>query len=219
MAEEIRALIFDLDGVITDTVELHYRSWIQLAGEVGLPIPADFRNMLRGVSRRESLKRLLNGHSVDEETAQEWMRRKNMYYLAFIAFLTPEAILPGVTAILDDADRRGIKKAVASSSMNAKFVLRKLGLFDRMDAISDTSMIPRAKPEPDLFMWAAGRLGVLPSESVVFEDASDGVQAARSGGFWVVGLGDLALEKAHVRYPDLSEISLDEILKAVAALQ
>lgn len=217
-ADSLRAIIFDLDGVITDTVELHLRAWEQLARDVGLPMPVNFRDSLRGVSRRESLKRLLNGYAVDEETAQEWMLRKNMHYLALIAFLTPDAILPGVVDLLDQADAAGLKKAVASSSMNAKFVLRKLGLFDRMDAISDTSMIPRAKPEPDLFMWAAGRLGVLPSEAIVFEDAADGVQAARAGGFWVVGLGDMLLEKAHVRYPDLSGVSLNEVLKAVAAL-
>ncbi|MBK8026703.1 MAG: beta-phosphoglucomutase [Chloroflexi bacterium] len=217
MSQHIRALIFDLDGVITDTVELHYRAWLQLAGETGLPVPEGFRDMLRGVSRRETLKRLLNGRDIDEETAQEWMRRKNMHYLAFIAFLTPAAILPGVASLLDDADRQGIKMAVASSSMNAQFVLRKLELFDRMDTIADTTMIRRAKPEPDLFIWAAGRLGVLPHETIVFEDAVDGVQAARAGGFWVVGLGDASLEGAHVRYPDLSEVTLESILDEIEA--
>ncbi len=208
----LSALIFDLDGVITDTVELHYRAWAQLADEIGLVIPSDFRDKLRGVSRRETLRRLLDGQPVEEALAQEWMRRKNMHYLAYIAHLTPADILPGVLPLLDTAQDAGIRIAVASSSMNAKFVLRQIGLFDRMDAIVDATMIPRTKPEPDLFVWAAGRLGVLPSEAIVFEDAEDGVQAARAGGFYVVGLGTANVHAAHLVLPGLQGITLEEIV-------
>lgn len=215
MPTDIRALIFDLDGVITDTVELHVRSWAQLAADVGLTLPADYRDLVRGVSRRESLRRLLNGQAIDETTAQEWMRLKNMYYLAFIAFLTPRDILPGVTCLLDEADAAGVKKAVASSSMNAQFVLKKLELFDRFDAIADGAMIPRTKPEADLFVWAAGRLGVLPVEAIVFEDAEDGVRAARAAGFHVVGLGTANVAAAHIHLPDLSDAHLADICKAL----
>jgi beta-phosphoglucomutase len=212
MSIALRALIFDLDGVITDTVELHYRAWAQLADEIGLVIPPDFRDKLRGVSRRETLRRLLDGQPVEEAQAQEWMRRKNMHYLAYIAHLTPANILPGVLPLLDAAQEAGIRLAVASSSMNAKFVLRQLGLFDRMDAIADATMIPRTKPEPDLFVWAAGRLGVLPGESIVFEDAEDGVRAARAGGFHVVGLGTADVSAAHLVLPGLDGVTLEDIL-------
>jgi beta-phosphoglucomutase len=215
MPQTICALIFDMDGVITDTVELHHRAWTQLAAEVGITLPDNFRDLARGVSRRESLKRLLNGREIDEATAQEWMRRKNMVYLAYVAFMTPDAILPGILPLIEEAERRGMKKAVASSSMNAKFVLNKLELFDRMDTVADASMISRTKPEPDLFMWAAGRLGVLPNEAIVFEDSEDGVVAARDAGFWVVGLGTANLAQAHIRYPDLEGITLDAIWAAL----
>ncbi|MDZ4769234.1 MAG: beta-phosphoglucomutase [Chloroflexota bacterium] len=211
MPSTLRALIFDLDGVITDTVELHFKSWVRLAEEVGLTTPLDFRDRLRGVSRRETLRRLLDGQAIEETQAQEWMRLKNMYYLAHIAYLTPADLLPGVLALLDDAQADGLKLAVASSSMNAKFVLKQLGLFERMDAIADATMIPRTKPEPDLFIWAAGRLGVLPDEAIVFEDAEDGVRAALNAGFQVVGLGPANVGAAHLVLPGLDAIRLAEL--------
>lgn len=215
MPADIRALIFDLDGVITNTVELHSRSWAELAAEVGLELPPNYHDLVRGVSRRESLNRLLNGRQIDEETAQEWMRRKNMHYLAYIAFLTPNDILPGVVALLDEIDAAGLKKGLASSSMNAQFVLRKLDLFDRFTAIADPTKIPRTKPEPDLFMWTAGALGVSPNEAIVVEDAEDGVRAALAAGFRVVGLGEANVHGAHVRLPSLENARLAKILSAL----
>lgn len=204
----IEALIFDLDGVITDTVDLHYRAWEQLANEIGIPMPDDFRDRSRGVSRRETLSRLLNGRSIDEAQAQEYMRRKNMVYLALVAFLNPNDILPGVLDLMNEAQANGLKLAVASSSMNAKYVLRQLGLFDRMDAIADATMTLRTKPAPDLFMWAAGRLGVQPNQAVVFEDAEDGVRAGLDGGFRVVGLGAAKIHAAYLVLPGLEGVTL-----------
>ena len=215
MPPDIRALIFDLDGVITNTVELHSRSWAQLAHDVGLDLPPNYHNLVRGVSRRESLNRILDKREIDEETAQEWMRRKNMYYLAHISFLTPKDILPGVVQLLDDIDAAGLKKGVASSSMNAQFVLRKLELYDRFTAIADPTKVPRTKPEPDLFMWTAGALGVSPNEAMVIEDAEDGVRAALAAGFRVVGLGDANVQGAHLRLPSLENARLDAMLAAL----
>lgn len=218
MPLDIQALIFDMDGVITDTVELHFKAWQQLAAEIGIEITESHRDLFRGVSREESLRRLLNGREVNAEQAHDWMRRKNMHYLAYVAYLTPNDILPGVVDLLDEADERSIKKAIASSSRNVPIVLRKLGLYERFDAIADATMIARTKPEPDLFMWAAGRLGVPPSHAVVFEDAEDGVAAALAGGFPVVGLGPARVQRAHFTLPTLEGVTLDLLAEALDAL-
>ncbi len=212
----IQALIFDMDGVITDTVDRHFQSWKQLAHEVGLEITPEHRDQFRGVSREESLHRLLNGLVISPETKQDWMRRKNMHYLAYIASLTPADILPGVVDLLDEADAKGIKKAVASSSRNVHIVLQKLELIHRFDSIVDANMIRRTKPEPDLFVWAAGSLGVTPDTALVFEDAQDGVEAALVGGFHVIGLGSARVEKAHVALPSLEGVTLDALRESLS---
>ncbi len=103
---DIRGLIFDLDGVITDTAEYHYRSWQRLADEEGIPFTREDGEALRGVSRRESLTRLLKGRAIDEATAQDWMRRKNAYFASDLSRLTPDAVLPGVRTLLEEAHCR-----------------------------------------------------------------------------------------------------------------
>ena len=204
MPPHIRALIFDLDGVITDTVEYHYRSWKRLADEEGLPFTRADNAALRSVSRRESLNRLLKGRAVDEATAQAWMARKQAYFITYLQAMTPADVLPGVRDLLDDAHASGIKTAIASSSRNARVVLEKLELTDQFEVICDAHCVVHTKPAPDLFLWTAGRLDVYPQHGLVIEDAEAGVTAARAGGFWVVGVGDEGVERAHLRLPDLA---------------
>src|SRR5215212_4864640 len=109
MALQIRALIFDLDGVITDTAEFHFLAWKRMADEEGIPFTRQDNEALRGVSRRESLNRMLKGRSIDEATAQEWMTRKNGYYVAMLDEITPDSVLPGALRLLDEARAAGIK--------------------------------------------------------------------------------------------------------------
>src|SRR4051794_4039601 len=103
MPLDIRAFIFDLDGVITDTAEFHYRSWQRLADEEGIPFTRQDNEALRGVSRRESLNRMLKGRVIDEATVQAWMERKNGYYVAYLNEITPANVLPGAINLLDEA--------------------------------------------------------------------------------------------------------------------
>lgn len=217
MSPEIRAFMFDLDGVITDTAEFHYQSWKRLSEEVGIPFTRDVNEMLRGVSRRESLNRILKGRPIDEATAQEWMDRKQGYYLGFLETIKPEDALPGVRDLLNEAQGMGIKLAVASASRNARPVLEKLELISMFDAIGDGYSVVHTKPAPDLFLWTAGRLDVTPLQAIVFEDAEAGIDAALKGGFWTVGLGTADVSRAHVRLPNLDGVRVADVLAKVIA--
>ena len=217
MSPEIRAFMFDLDGVITDTAEFHYQSWKRLSEEVGIPFTRDDNEMLRGVSRRESLNRILKGRPIDEATAQEWMDRKQGYYLGFLETIKPEDALPGVRDLLNEAQGMGIKLAVASASRNARPVLEKLELISMFDAIGDGYSVVHTKPAPDLFLWTAGRLDVTPLQAIVFEDAEAGIDAALKGGFWTVGLGTADVSRAHVRLPNLDGVRVADVLAKVTA--
>ncbi len=215
MPADIRGLIFDLDGVITDTAEYHFRAWKRLADEEGIPFTRADNEALRGLSRRESLNQMMKGAPLDETTAQAWMVRKNDYYLEWLQDITPDAILPGVPSLLAQARAMNLRLGLGSASKNAKLVLDKLGMHDTFDVVGDGYSVVNPKPEPDLFIWVAGGLGVYPTQAVVFEDAEAGIQAARHGGFWSVGLGDAVGSLSHLRLPSLANAVLKDILASL----
>jgi beta-phosphoglucomutase len=217
MTVEIRAFLFDLDGVLTDTAELHYRAWLRLAGEEGMPFSHRENDAMRGLSRRDSLHVLLQGRVIDEATAQDWMARKNAYYLELLAGIRASDMLPGVLAFLDAARAMGLRLGVGSASRNASAVLEKLGIAARFDAVGDGHCVVHGKPAPDLFLWTAGRMNVNPAHTVVFEDAAAGVQAARRGGFYAVGLGDAVGDGAHVRLPGLDSVTPAQVIALLKA--
>jgi len=217
MSLDIRAFIFDLDGVITDTAEYHFLAWKRLADEEGIPFTRQDNEALRGVSRRESLNRMLKGRPIDEATAQNYMQRKNDYYVASLSEITPAAVLPGAINLLDEAHAAGILIGMGSASKNARPVLDKLGIAYKFDAIGDGYSVVNTKPAPDLFIWTAGRLGVSPTQAVVFEDAEAGVAAALTGGFWAVGIGTADVGKAHLVLPDLANAHAKEIVAALGS--
>jgi beta-phosphoglucomutase len=216
MPLDIRAFIFDLDGVITDTAEFHFRSWKRLADEEGIPFTRQDNEALRGVSRRESLNRMLKGRPIDEVTAQAWMERKNGYYVASLDEITPANVLPGALNLLREARAAGIKTGIGSASKNARPVLDKLGITHEFDAIGDGYSVVNTKPAPDLFIWTAGRLNVSPTQAVVFEDAEAGVAAALTGGFWAVGIGTADVGKAHLVLPDLANAHTAQIIETLS---
>jgi kojibiose phosphorylase len=213
--KSIRGIIFDLDGVLTDTSELHYQAWSRLASDLGLPLRPSLRDDIRGLSRRASLDLVLNGRPVTEAEAQELMERKNQYYTDLIATLSPADVLPGVLSILEEARAAGLRTAVASASRNALTVLSKLGITPLIDAVCDGSAVRASKPAPDLFLFAARQLGLEPSECLVVEDAEAGVRAAHAAGMRVVGLGDPAVVgEADRVLPSLRDARLADLLAA-----
>ncbi len=209
MALEIHALIFDMDGVITDTVELHYRAWERLTQDEGIPFTKVDNDRLRGLSRRDCLNYVFRGRTLDEDMAEELMTRKNVYFLDLLQHMTPDDALPGVTRLIDEGRAAGLKIGLASSSQNVYPVLEKLNLRSAFEAIGDNKSVARTKPAPDVFIWTAGRLNVNPAKAVVFEDSEVGIEAALTGKFWTVGLGDPAIVgRAHLIMPDLSDVTV-----------
>ncbi|MGQ0600531.1 MAG: beta-phosphoglucomutase [Anaerolineales bacterium] len=212
----VRAFIFDLDGVITDTAEYHYRGWKRLADEEGLPFTREDNEHLRGVARRESLMLILKDRIYPEETLQAMMTRKNDYYLNFIKEISPRDLLPGAKELLEELRAAGYKVALGSASKNAREVLERLGIGSLFDAVSDGFSVERQKPAPDLFLHAAQQLGLPPSECVVVEDAAAGIEAARAGGFRSVGLGPRErVGAAEAIFPNLAGVHWRDLLNAL----
>jgi beta-phosphoglucomutase len=216
---DIRGFIFDLDGVITDTAELHFQSWKALADAENLPFTREDNEQLRGVSRRESLERMLKGRVVPEDTKIEWMTRKNDLYRAKLTTITPDDLLPGVRVFIDQARARGIKIGLGSASKNARDVLASLGVTAFFDALGDGYSVVNPKPAPDLFLWVSGRLDLNPAECIVFEDAEAGIDAAKLGGFKTVGIGHANVSHADYLLEDgLKDVTPQRILDVFRTL-
>lgn len=211
----IKGFIFDLDGVLTDTAELHYRSWVRLAGEIGIPFTREDNEALRGIPRRESLMLILKGRRFPEEQVLHMMERKNRYYLEFVEDITPRDLLPGVRELLEEIRAARLKSALGSASRNAPEVVQRLGISGLLDAVSHGGSVEQQKPAPDLFLHAAAQLGLAPVECVVVEDAVAGIEAARAGGFRSIGLGPPdRVGTADLCLPSLEGIHLKDILSA-----
>ncbi len=209
----IKAFLFDLDGVLTDTSELHFLGWKRLAEEEGINFTREDNEALRGVSRRESLNLLLKGRQVTEEQALEMMERKNGYYIELVGQMTPADLLPGALKMLDENRRIGIKQAIVSSSKNAWLVLDRLQIGDMFDAVIDGNAPARSKPYPDLFLLASKAVGVPVKECLVVEDAEAGVQAAHAAGMRALGLGPVdRVGAAELVYDSLQRHTAQEIL-------
>ena len=210
----IRGFIFDLDGVLTDTAEYHYRGWKRLADELGIPFTRKDNEQLRGIPRRESLMLILKERTYPEEKIREMMERKNSYYLEFIREIKPADLLPGARELLEEIRQAGLKSALGSASKNAPDVIHRLGIADLLDAVSHGGSVKRQKPAPDLFLHAAGQLHLQPQECVVVEDAAAGIEAGKAGGFHTLGLGphERVGNAEHV-LDSLKDAQLDNILK------
>lgn len=214
----IQGFIFDLDGVLTDTAEYHYRAWKRLADELGIPFTREENEALRGIPRRESLLMMLKGRTFPEETLTELMERKNGYYLAYIREISPRDVLPGARELLSEIRAAGLKTALGSASKNAREVIERLGIAELLDAIADGYSVTRQKPAPDLFLHAATLLGLPPAACVVVEDAAAGVEAALAGGFYTIGIGPRErVGKAHVVLPNLAGARLSDLLARLPA--
>jgi len=205
----IQAIIFDLDGVLLSTDELHYAAWKSVADELHIPFDRQVNNRLRGVSRMASLEIILeNGGLIlsDEEKAAV-ATRKNDRYRSLLMTLSPATVAPEVRETLAALKARGLKLAVGSSSKNAQLILERTDLRLCFDAVSDGTNITRSKPDPEVFLKAAAFLSLSPSVCAVVEDAVAGIDAANAGGFLSIGIGDAAdYDKADRRIDSLSDL-------------
>jgi beta-phosphoglucomutase len=216
MSEKIKAVIFDLDGVITDTSEYHYRAWKRLADEEGIPFTRDDNDKLRGVSRSECLKILLNGKQISAKQFQKMMDRKNEYYVELLRQMTSENILSGAKELVLGLKKRGIKTAIASVSKNTRTVLQGTGIENLFNIIVDGYSVKNTKPAPDLFLFAAKELGVKPEDCAVVEDAEAGIDAALAGNMLSIGIGpEERVGKARFRFEKIGDITLTKLLEII----
>lgn len=187
-----KAVIFDLDGVLCSTDTYHYRAWKALADRLNIPFDQTVNTRLRGVSRMESLNIILENsrQQYSEIEKEAFAAEKNAAYTRLLLQMTPNDLSAEVEETLDALRDSGLLLAVGSSSRNAKLILGRLGLDSFFDAVADGTEIVRSKPDPEVFLMAARKLGVAPAEAVVVEDAPAGIAAAKAGGFYAVAIGD-----------------------------
>lgn len=212
-----KGFVFDLDGVITDTAKYHYIAWKELAAEIGIEIDLKFNEQLKGISRMDSLERILtlgNKNDAYTEVEKETLAtKKNTHYVQLLQSLTPDDLLPGVKTFLDEAKAKNIPCAIASASKNAPFILDKLGVMQDFDTIVDPATLKKGKPDPEIFIQAALALGIEPAEAVGFEDAQAGIDGIKAAGMYAVGVySGEELHGADVIVEKLTDLNIDELL-------
>jgi beta-phosphoglucomutase len=213
----IKAVLFDLDGVLVSTDEYHYRSWKKLSDEEGFDFfDQEFNHKFRGVARMECVEIITkaSGRNYSLEQKQELADRKNRYFAESLLSVTTEVLLPGALSALQELRSRGIKTAVASNSRNAVTIIKQVKIEHLLDAIVDGYQIENSKPDPEVFLLAAKKVGVSPAHCLVVEDAITGIESAKRAGMKVLGIGTKErLPNADIVIPNLSAISVDELLK------
>lgn len=189
-----KGIIFDLDGVICFTDEYHYLAWKEMADSIGVEFDRTINNRLRGVSRMASLDIILEKSDVEysKTEREELAAQKNELYKQYLANMTPADLSAETKSTLDALHAAGLKLAIGSSSKNAPFILKRIGLEGFFDAISDGNNITHSKPDPEVFLKAAQFLGLQPADCLVVEDAVSGAEAGHAGGFRVACVGDAA---------------------------
>ena len=190
MKLEKKAVIFDLDGVICFTDKFHYRAWKALADRLGIYFDEKINDRLRGVSRMASLEIILEraGEEYTQEQKETFAEEKNNTYRELLKTMSPADLTDEVRDTMAELRRRGCKLAIGSSSKNTKFILGQIGLSDFFDAVADGTDITRSKPDPEVFLKAAEKLGVAPADCAVVEDAKAGIEAAKAGGMTALAL-------------------------------
>jgi len=214
----IKGLIFDLDGVITDTAEYHYLAWKSLAEKLDIEIDREFNEQLKGISRMESLDLILKHGNKDkdytEEEKVELATQKNDEYKEYIKQITPKDLLPGIDQLLKDAKAKGLGMALASASKNGPEIMKRLEIEDLFDGIVDPASLHAGKPDPEIFVKGAEILGLDTSECVGLEDAEAGVEAINAANMFSVGVGsEAAMHKADYIVKDTNELTLEKILE------
>ena len=213
---KLKAIIFDLDGVITDSAKYHYLAWKELADELNIPVDEEYNEKLKGVSRIESLNLILkNGNAENDYTPEEKEKladKKNAHYKELIKEITSADMLPGIENFLKEIKANDIRTALASVSKNAFFIIKQLQAEKYFDYIADAAAVPNAKPFPDIFLVGAEHLGVRPEECIGVEDARTGIEAIHRAGMLAVGVGTPAEMEDADLVLTTSELRLELIL-------
>ena len=214
--DNIKACIFDLDGVIVDTAHYHFLAWKRLADELNIKFTENDNERLKGVSRLHSMDILLDigGMKMEPEQRESLANKKNVWFVEFIEQMKPSDIFPGVRLLIEELRQNGLKIGLASSSKNANTVIKLLRIKEMFDVVVDGTMITHSKPDPEIFLLAAKLLGIPPHHCLVFEDAESGVEAAVAAGMKCIGVGDAyRLKEANLIVSKTGEFALADLHK------
>jgi beta-phosphoglucomutase len=204
-----KAFIFDLDGVIVDTAKYHYLAWKKIANELGIEFTHEHNELLKGVSRVRSLDIILGLGNVEasQEQKDQWLIQKNEEYLTYLVDMDSNEILLGVMEVLEFLKTNNQPIALGSASKNARPILEKTGILSYFDVIVDGNDVSNAKPDPEVFLQAAQKLGITNENSIVFEDSVAGIQAANIAAMTSVGIGEATiLNEAKYNFKDFTYI-------------
>lgn len=192
----MKAVIFDLDGVVVNTAKYHYLAWKKLAEELGFYFDIKHNEKLKGVSRMESLRIVLETGGIQglsQKEKEDLATRKNGYYLDMISQIDESEILPGIPQFLSKLKQEGYKIALGSASKSGRMILEKLNLLEQFDVVVDGNLVEKPKPDPEVFVTAARLLQIPCEQCIVAEDAAAGIEAAHAGGMKCIGIGDRAI--------------------------
>ena len=204
-----KAFIFDLDGVIVDTAKYHFLAWEKLANQLGINFTHEHNEELKGVSRVRSLDLILalGNITASQEDKNKWLIQKNEDYLSYLVDMDEREILPGVVKVLEYLKNNNQAIALGSASKNARPILQKTNIMHFFDAIVDGNDVSNAKPDPEVFLQAAQKLGIINENAIVFEDSVAGIQAANIANMTSIGIGDSSvLHEAKYNFRDLTFI-------------
>ncbi len=190
--DNIKLCIFDLDGVIVDTAKFHFLAWKELAKDFGFDLNKKDNEKLKGVSRVESLKLILKWARVmkTEDEQKILTDRKNEHYVKLVQSLKPDDVFPGVLDFIFELKQNHIKCSIGSASKNTTLILDKLQITNLFDYVVDGNMTTNSKPHPEVFLKSCEALDINPKNTVVFEDAAKGIEAAIAGGMYAIGIGN-----------------------------
>ncbi len=208
----MKACIFDLDGVLVDTAKYHFIAWQRLASNLHVEFTEQDNEQLKGLSRDASLDYILNKGKISASTSEKevWKEQKNNWYLELVNTMQADEVLPNCKELLRDLKSNDIKVGLGSASKNASLILSRVDIKHYFDVIIDGTVTSKSKPDPEVFLLGAKALGLTPAECIVFEDAMNGVKAAKTGGFKTIGIGEKeVLTEADLVFPDLSSLSFE----------
>lgn len=210
MLDDMRGALFDLDGVIVDTAKYHYLAWKRLADELGVDFDEEDNERLKGVGRMRCMDIILElgGLDMGQAEKERQANRKNAWYVEYISAMGRDELLPGAEAYLKSLRARGVGVALGSASRNAPLILDRLGIAGLFDAVIDGTKVSKSKPDPEVFLAGARELGLEPGDCAVFEDSAAGIEAAKRGGMYAVGIGRReALPEADIVVSGLAELA------------
>lgn len=214
-----KGFIFDLDGVIVDTAHFHFLAWKNTAMELGFNLTEELNEQLKGVSRVNSLKKILSwaNTSISQNRFEKLMHEKNSEYLTHIDKMSVNDVLAGVKDFLQELNNMSVPIALGSASKNATTILEKVQLIQMFDVIVDGNSVSKAKPDPEVFLTGAKKLNVEPQNCIVFEDAIAGIKAANSAGMTSIGIGNpKILKNADYVFNNFTEFEPDFIQQLVS---